>query len=263
MTNKLFEQFDKHEGRLIYKWENYFDVYEKNFSKFMNSSKPIVIVEIGILHGGSLQMWKKYFGPNAIIFGIDIYEECKKFEEEGIKIRIGSQADPNFLEKLLKEIPQIDILIDDGSHRMNHQIKSFKKLFDHITEGGVYLVEDTHSSYWNEFGGGLKRNGTFIEFTFRLVDSIHAWYSEQKIFKIDKYTRSIGSIHYYDSIVVIEKALKREKPNTLTRGEDFVQRESRYSSQKKTFIYKLAYFLLLSINKVLQFFKIRAIILNG
>ncbi len=263
MKNQLFQVFDKHEGRLIYKWEHYFDIYDRHFSKFVNSTKPVVVVEIGVLHGGSLQMWKKYFGPNVVIYGIDIYEECKEFEEDQINIRIGSQADSVFLDSLLAEIPVIDILIDDGSHRMNHQISSFNYLFDKISEGGVYLVEDTHTSFWNEFGGGLNRRGSFMEYSFKLVNSIHAWYSEQFNFKVDRFSKSIGSIHYYDSIVVFEKMSKSCKPKTLTRGEKFKDRESRYSSMKKTVWYKFSYFMLIKLNKVLQFFKLKGIILNG
>jgi hypothetical protein len=107
-------------------------------------------------------MWKDYFGDKAVIFGIDIDPRCKQFEEENIKIFIGSQSDRNFLRDIKKTIPKIDVLIDDGGHTMNQQIVSYEELFDHIKEDGVYLCEDLHTSYWRSFGGGHKRRGSFI-----------------------------------------------------------------------------------------------------
>ena len=76
------------------KHKKYFDVYEESFSKYID--KKIIFVEIGIFNGGSLKVWKKYFGPNAKIIGIDINPECKKFEEDGIEVYIGNQSDPKF-----------------------------------------------------------------------------------------------------------------------------------------------------------------------
>jgi 23S rRNA U2552 (ribose-2'-O)-methylase RlmE/FtsJ len=202
--DSLFDIFKNHKGNEIYKWEHYFEIYEKHFSKFRNLERPIVIVEIGILNGGSLQMWKKYFGSNAIIYGIDIYEDCKKFEEDNIKILIGSQADSLFLENIISQLPKIDVLIDDGSHRVNHQKFTFEKLFKHLNDGGVYLVEDIHSSYWVEYGGGFRRKGTFIEFAKKIIDQLNARYSEQFFFKPNYLTNNIAGIHFYDSIVCFE-----------------------------------------------------------
>ncbi|MEO6759595.1 MAG: class I SAM-dependent methyltransferase, partial [Saprospiraceae bacterium] len=119
--NDLKKYFDNNTGRVIHKWEHYFEIYDRHFGAFRN--KEIVILEIGVFQGGSLQMWKSYFGPKARIYGIDIDPECKKFEEENIEIFIGSQSDKDFLATLKKKIPPIDILIDDGGHTMN-QIKT-------------------------------------------------------------------------------------------------------------------------------------------
>ena len=262
MTNNLFEIFDNHTGNEIYKWEHYFDIYEKHFSKFKNSTTPITVLEIGVLNGGSLQMWQKYFGPNATIVGIDIYEDCKKFEKENIKIRIGSQADKSFLKELTNEFPQIDVLIDDGSHRVLHQIITFEFLFKFITLGGVYLVEDTHTSYWVEYGGGKKRSGTFLEFSKKVIDSLYARYSEQKGFEVDYYTENLYSIHFYDSIVCFDKR-KTQIPITLKRGVKEPDRISKYSELKKSIFFKFSYTILLSLNKILQFFNLSGFILNG
>ena len=98
-NNPLKEFFDSHEtGRGIWRWNHYFDIYERHFNKFRN--KEIVVLEIGVAHGGSLQMWKEYFGDKAKIYGIDINPKCKEFEEENIEIFIGSQSDKKFLQKV-------------------------------------------------------------------------------------------------------------------------------------------------------------------
>ena len=202
--------------RAISKWIHYFNIYDRHFSRFRN--KEVVILEIGVWHGGSLQMWKDYFGKNVKIYGIDINPKCKEFEEEGIEIFIGSQSDKKFLEKVKTQIPKIDILIDDGGHTMKQQITSFKVLFDHIKEDGVYLCEDLHTSYWVNWGGGYKRRGTFIEYSKKLIDYLNAWHSRQPFrLKVNEFTKSIDSLHYYDSVFVIEKG-KREKPFYETFG---------------------------------------------
>ena len=260
-SENLFQIFDNHTGNQIYKWEHYFNIYEKHFSKFKNSSTPITVLEIGVFQGGSLQMWQKYFGPNATIVGIDIYEDCKKFEKENIKIRIGSQADKIFLKELTNEFPQIDVLIDDGSHKVLHQIITFEYLFKFIKLGGVYLVEDTHTSYWVEYGGGKKRSGTFLEFSKKLIDSLNARHSEQEGFKVDYYTENLYSINFYDSIVCFEKQ-KTQIPITLKRGVKTLDMIS-YNDFYESVFFKFSYFILIRINKILQLFKLSGFILNG
>ena len=130
--NDLRKYFDNNTNRVIHKWEHYFEIYDRHFSAYRD--KEIVILEIGVFQGGSLQMWKNYFGPKAKIYGIDIDPDCKKFEEENIEIFIGSQSDKKFLRKLKNEIPPIDILIDDGGHTMNQIKTSFLELFDQVKE---------------------------------------------------------------------------------------------------------------------------------
>lgn len=150
-------------------------------------------------------MWKNYFGENAKVYGIDIDPRCKEFEEENLEIFIGSQSDRHFLKGIKKSIPKVDILIDDGGHTMEQQIVTYEELFDHIKEEGVYLCEDLHTSYWAEYGGGHKRRGTFIEYSKNFIDYLNAFHSRQRSLSVNSFTRSVHSVHYYDSIVVIEK----------------------------------------------------------
>ena len=214
--NDLEKYFRDNDKRLIHKWIHYFDIYDRHFSRFRNK-KDLVILEIGVFHGGSLQMWKDYFGEQVQVYGIDINPKCKELEEENIKIFTGSQSDRNFLRDVKKQIPQVDILIDDGGHTMRQQIVTFEELFDHVKEDGIYLCEDLHTSYWLRFGGGHKRRGTFIEYSKNFIDKLHAWHSEQRSLQVDDFTRSVNSVHYYDSIVVLEKS-PRKKPHDETTG---------------------------------------------
>jgi hypothetical protein len=202
--NPLVVYFNNNKGHLIHKWLHYFEVYHRHFAKFRN--QPITILEFGVSHGGSLQMWKKYFGKKARIIGVDINRECSKLTEPQIEIYIGSQEDPKFLKTLMKKIGPVDIAIDDGGHTMQQQLTTFAEVYDYVREGGVYLAEDLHTSYWSDFGGGLRKQGTFIEKAKELVDQLNAWHSrDQESLKVDEFTRTTSSIHFYDSIVVFEK----------------------------------------------------------
>jgi hypothetical protein len=213
----LKEIFETHNGRLIHKWDHYFDVYERYFSIYKN--KPVNILEIGISHGGSLQMWRKYFGEAANIFAIDINGECKKFEDAKTKIFIGSQEDEVFLKELYKQLPELDILIDDGGHTMKQQLTTFNILLPIVKDGGIYMVEDTHTSYWREYHGGYKNKNSFIEFSKDLVDQMYAWHIDnEKLAPVNYNTKNINSISFYDSIVVFEKKSRKE-PSHSMKGE--------------------------------------------
>lgn len=196
-----FFYFKNH--RLIYKVKHYFEIYDRHFSKFRG--KDITVVEIGVYNGGSLQMWKDYFGPNCKVIGVDISPTCKQFEEENIEIIIGSQEDVNFLNELKLKVPKIDILIDDGGHTMNQQITTFESLFPHISENGVYLCEDLVTSYWDYYGGGYKNKNSFIEYSKNFIDFLNSWHSQSPDLQINEFTKSAHSLHYYDSMLVIEK----------------------------------------------------------
>lgn len=220
MENTLSDLFYQHDGKLIHKWDHYFDIYEKYFSKYRG--QQVNILEIGISHGGSIQLWKKYFGDKVHVYAIDINPECKKLEEENTSIFIGSQSDPDFLKEVLEQLPPLDIILDDGGHTMIQQKVSFEMLFMRVKEGGVYMIEDTHTSYWAEFHGGLKRSGSFIEYSKNLVDSL---YDEHIIKKsrvlVNEITQNINCISFYDSIVVFEKQ-KREKPFHIRKGQETI-----------------------------------------
>ena len=244
--NDLEKYFKNNTGRVINKWSQYFDVYDRHFSQYRG--KEIVLLEIGTFHGGSLQMWKSYFGDKAKIYGMDINPNCKEVEEENIEIFIGSQSDRNFLRKVKSKIPPIDILIDDGGHTMLQQIVSFEELFDYVKPEGVYLCEDIHTSYWMDWGGGYKRKGTFIEYSKNFIDRINAYNSRQKSFQPDDFTRSVNSLHYYDSILVIEKR-PTPKPFSSETGTSTIPFERH---DKPNFLHKIKY----KYNRILSYFRL-------
>lgn len=206
--------FDEH--RCIDKWINYFSVYEKWFSPYRG--KDIVFVEVGVQNGGSVQMWKNYFGKNVQIVGVDIDERCKQFEEEQINIEIGSQEDPNFWAAFRKKYPRVDIFLDDGGHTMNQQITTLREMFPHIKDGGIYMCEDCHTSYWKEFNGGVRNQGTFIEFAKLLIDELNAFHT-RGVLQPSYVTINTGGIHFYDSIVVLEKSTLPCQPFNLRIGK--------------------------------------------
>lgn len=214
-SNDLEKFFYENESNLIHKWLHYFEIYDRHFSRFRG--KDCVLVEIGVSHGGSLKMWQKYFGPNVKIYGIDIDKKCQKFSGGNIEIILGSQSDPKFLEELKRKIPRIDILIDDGGHYMDQQRITFNRLYNHISENGVYLIEDLHTSYWKEYGGGYRHKDSFIEFAKGFIDKLNAFHSRHPRLKVDEFTRTTHSLHAYDSVVVLEKR-KIIKPTHEMRG---------------------------------------------
>lgn len=251
--NDLEAYFNQNTGRVIDKWMHYFEVYDRHFSKYRGTE--VVILEIGTSQGGSLQMWKYYFGDKAKIYGMDINPDCKQVEEENIKIFIGSQSDRNFLRKIKNEIPQVDILIDDGGHTMLQQIVTFEELFDHVKPDGVYLCEDMHTAYWTRWGGGYKRKGTFVEYAKNFIDKLNAFHSREKSLQVDSFTRSANSLHFYDSILVIEKK-PREAPYDrrtgkiwlssndaapVYKGFERIKRKARYKMNRLLSLFRLPF----------------------
>ncbi|HZE85438.1 MAG TPA: class I SAM-dependent methyltransferase [Puia sp.] len=235
--NKSFREiFNAHSGRLIHKFDHYFEIYDRYFSKYQG--KEIVILEIGIAHGGSLQIWKKYFGEKVKIYAVDINPDCKKLAEDNIQIFIGSQQDPEFLSEMIGKMPRPDIILDDGGHMMKQQITSFNMLYNHLKDGGVYVCEDTCTSYWYEYGGGLRRKGTFVEFSKKLIDSLYTSHFKNRKITASELTKSINAIHFYDSVVVFEKRLRPE-PVHVNKGEKSVNHDEDPVAGKRTFIHRV------------------------
>ena len=207
----LWADFLTNQGPVIHKWVHYFPIYERYFQPWRNRS--VTFLEIGVAKGGSLGMWGRALGPLARIVGIDIDPKCRRHEAPGVFVRIGDQSDPGFLQTVIDEFGAPDIVLDDGSHQMAHIRASFDFLYPRLPKNGVYMVEDLHTAYWKEYGGGLNEPGSFIAHAKSLIDRLNADHSRGALAP-DAFTRDTLSIAFYDSVVVFEKgqAWRKEAP---------------------------------------------------
>jgi hypothetical protein len=212
--NAMHEAFFAKSLRPAHKWRQYLDVYERHLSPYRD--RQIFFLEIGVMDGGSLEMWRRFFGQKATIVGIDINPDCANCVDHPNYVRIGSQDDPVFLRRIVEEFGSPDVVLDDGSHVARHQRASFDILFPSLKPDGLYIIEDMHTSYWKEYEGGYRRNGTAIEFIKQMIDDLHGWYhSRPSVTSADK---EIDGIHIYDSVVVLEKR-RKQPPGFLEGGK--------------------------------------------
>ncbi len=212
--------FFKHNHYTSSKWEQYLSIYNRLFAPFILNGKPIHLMELGIQNGGSLEIWQKLFPQKSHFVGVDIDKNCKKLEyNEYIEIFIGDISKGELLNDALKN-RKFDIIIDDASHFCQHVWSNFNNTFEMLSPGGLYIIEDCHTSYWQKYGGGLNVSGSIMENFKIFIDIIHYYYfkdfvplsAETKKF-CEKYHPQIASISFYDSIIVIEKYLShKDKP---------------------------------------------------
>jgi len=139
---ELWGDYINNQGKHLSKWTWYIPAYERHFSKLKNQSNTFL--EIGVWQGGSLELWRNYFGPLTNVIGIDIDEKCKDRGTEGTNFRLGSQSDTNFLQSIVNEFGVPDIILDDGSHQTPDIIASFDFFYPLMPKNGVYMIEDVH-----------------------------------------------------------------------------------------------------------------------
>ncbi len=209
----LYGDFLDGDHRGMHKWYQYFPAYEAHLARFRN--RHVTVMEIGVGQGGSLQQWRRYLGPFAIIVGLDIYPPARQVEEEQIHVRNGNQADLGFLGAVIAEFGAPDVVIDDGSHLQHDVRKSFEFLYPLVAKNGVYLVEDLHAAYWVNHGGGLRHPNSFIETAKSCIDHMHAEYTGDPAMRTPAGERTT-SIHFYDSLVVFEVGERRTMGNRTT-----------------------------------------------
>jgi hypothetical protein len=199
-SNPLKSYFDRHkEGKGILKWAHYFDIYHRHFNKFVG--KEVHILEVGVYGGGSLEMWKDYFGPKCHIYGVDIKEECRVYKNEYTDIFVGDQADRKFWKRFKDKVPLVDILIDDGGHQAEQQIVTLEEMLPHISAGGVYLCEDIH-----------RAHNDFTSYLHGLVKNLNnAAQLSEFVIRPTKFQSCVGSIHFYPHVAVIEKTERPEE----------------------------------------------------
>lgn len=209
--SELEEIFFAGDGRLVHKWVHYLEIYETHFARFRDT--PVRMLEIGVFQGGSLDMWRHYFGDRATLFGVDIDPKCAEKVTPPNQVRIGSQADPDFLRQVVEEMGGVDIVLDDGSHRGADQWTSYRTLFPLLAENGLYAIEDLQTSYWAEdYEGGFGKRDTGIGLIKSVIDEIHGWYHEEAENTLAR-DWAYG-VHAYDGIAVIEKR-RKERPGHI------------------------------------------------
>jgi Methyltransferase domain len=184
------------DGPGIWKWDHYFDAYHRYLQKFVG--RDAHIVEIGVYSGGSLRLWKHYFGQAARVYGIDIQPECKAYEDERTKVFIGDQADRGFWRRFREQVPDIDVIIDDGGHSTEQQIVTLEETLPYMRGGGVYICEDVHG----------QRNG-FTTYLFGLANALNTFDrapADELAAQASALQQQIHAIHLHAFMIVIEKS---------------------------------------------------------
>jgi cephalosporin hydroxylase len=161
--------------------------------------EPINLLEIGVLGGASIRTWRDYF-RNGRIVGIDIDPKAAEYAEDGVSIHIGDQTDPKFLEMVADREGPFDVVIDDGAHTATAQIGSLVALWPHVRSRGVYIVEDTHTSYMQEYEMGWRREGTTVEFLKDVIDDLHERWHDQPVA-----LRACSSVCFFEQACIIRK----------------------------------------------------------
>lgn len=180
------------------KHSSYFDVYDDALAKYKN--KNIIFVEIGVFEGGSLLMWRNFFGPKARIIGVDINPNAKEMEKKGFEVFIGDQTSQKFWESFFKQVGDVDVILDDGGHYFDQQIVTLEMGIKHLRDGGLILIEDTHTSYMKSYFG--PNMFSFVNYAKNLVDQINF---RSGMVNKKRYNNSLFSIKFYESIVIFEK----------------------------------------------------------
>ena len=224
-----FESYSKSSLKSI-KIESYFSAYDEIFKKYIG--KKIIFVEIGVYHGGSLEMWRNYFGSQARIIGIDINPEAKKLEERGFEIFIGSQSSKKFWDAFYEKVGPVDIVLDDGGHQNKQQIITAHESIKNINDGGVLVTEDTHTSYLQKFGNPSKYS--YINFAKNKIDKINYRFP---LFKDkDNIEKKIFSISFYESIVALNINTKKSIiPNYLENNSNSFTNEYLWDGSFREF----------------------------
>ncbi|MDW4496891.1 class I SAM-dependent methyltransferase [Sulfitobacter sp. D35] len=199
---ELLEIFAGNTGAVVHKWHHYIPLYDRYLARFRD--RPVRFLEIGVHKGGSLQMWRRYLGEQATLFGIDTDPDCATYDGAAGAVRIGSQTDTQFLSEVVAEMGGLDVVLDDGSHRMAHVRATFRHLFPLLDQGGLYMVEDLHTAYLPRFGGGHGTRTNFFAFMAELADDMHRWYHKEGLHHPGLSER-VSGLHVHDSIAVIDK----------------------------------------------------------
>lgn len=205
--DSLFKQHGTDKSSLHH---NYSPYYERHFSSFKDKQITMLIAGVGGYEypdrgGGDLRAFNDYF-INGKIVGFDIHDKSGLKFPKRVSVYKGSENDAVFLNDLISKIGQPDIIINDASHMNRLCIESFTILFPHLKKGGIYVIEDLESSWWNSHGFDGQpdyKDMTFkssINFLRTLINDVNA-----KHLPNDPSFLPIESIHFYQNICFIHK----------------------------------------------------------
>ncbi|GEM_PF-470328 len=220
--SSLRKLYHEHMGKVSDKWSLYMEEWDRLMSPYRD--QPIRLLEIGIQNGGSLEIWGKYFPRAEKIVGCDIDEACRnlKYEDNRIAVVVEDANSDDGESQILQHAASFDVIIDDGSHHSNDVIRSFIRYFPLLTDNGIYLVEDLHTSYWRDYNGGLHNPLSSMAFFKRLADVLnfeHWRNNKPRTSYLDGFTASLGvqlsefdfarihSIEFVNSCCIIKKSL--------------------------------------------------------
>lgn len=220
MFKNLHSLYLEHNAKISHKYLGYFEIYDRAFASLRNSK--VRLLEIGIQNGGSLEIWSKYFPQHSILIGCDIDEKCKKlhYEKNSIKVVVGDILTEQIQRTITAHSSQFDIIIDDGSHASNDIIQAFANFFPKLADGGLFVVEDLHCSYWEHWKGGINDPHSSMGFLKRLADFVNTEHWSKSTDDVRNLIRpfiknptselllslaQIYSVTFYNSICIIEK----------------------------------------------------------
>lgn len=204
------DAFMNHRGYFIDKWEQYLGIYDSELAPFVSAGEPVALLEIGVQNGGSLQLWRDYLPKGSKIVGFDINPACENLVlDSDTHVHIVDGTDRAKIDEILKD-DMFDIIIDDGSHRSEDIIKTYRALFHRVRGGGKFFIEDLHASYWPSFGGGFREPASAMDFLKGLVDGLNCDHFREtgdtpkaELDHLRDFGHAVAGMTFYDSMAVI------------------------------------------------------------
>ena len=207
-------------GKVSDKWSLYLPEYDRLFAPY--ALQNVNLLEVGVQNGGSLDVWASFFAEGSKIVGCDIDPLCGalQFESDSVQLVVGDINHADTQRTIFAHATAFDIVIDDGSHISPDIIQTFCALFGRLNDGGLYVAEDLHCSYWQRFGGGLHHPHSAYAFFKALVDVVNHkhWgvdtdpvtYLAQLGFEVGDLAQYLGHIHsveFLNSLCVVRKQI--------------------------------------------------------
>lgn len=207
-------------GKTSDKWASYLPVYDRIFLPCKDDS--LSLLEVGVQNGGSLEVWAGYFSNAEKIVGCDIDPQCGSliYDDDRISVVVGDVNAESTFNEIRAHSSAFDIIIDDGSHHSDDIFRAFVNYFQILRPGGIYIVEDTHTMYWDDYQGGILKQTTAHCFFKLFVDVINYqhWKNDLSIntlfatffpmSKIPSFLTEgwVEGIEFYNSMVIVRKS---------------------------------------------------------